>query len=131
GDAVMDALDLCVECKACKSECPSGVDLAKLKYEVLTQRHREHGLPLRDRLFGHIGVLNRASRRLGPLRLLLNLGGSFAPVRQVMHTRLGIHRDRPLPRFAWQPFSAWFSRHRQHEPAARGEVVYYVDSFTE
>ncbi|MQC17343.1 MAG: FAD-binding oxidoreductase, partial [Chloroflexi bacterium] len=131
GDRVAEALDLCVECKACKSECPSGVDMAKLKYEVMTQRHREHGLPFRDRLFGHIGVINRASRRLGPLRLVANLGMSLSPVRQLLHARLGIHRDRPLPRLAWQPFSEWFARHHQVEPAPRGEVVYYVDSFTE
>jgi FAD/FMN-containing dehydrogenase/Fe-S oxidoreductase len=131
GDRIAEALDLCVECKACKSECPSGVDMAKLKYEVLTQRHREHGLPLRDRVFGRIGVVNRMARHLGPLRVLFNLGASLSPVRQLLHTRLGIHRERPLPRFAWQPFSSWFAQHRQIEPAPRGEVVYYVDSFTE
>ncbi|MDA1010952.1 MAG: FAD-binding protein, partial [Chloroflexi bacterium] len=131
GDRIAEALDLCVECKACKSECPSGVDMAKLKYEVMTQRHREHGLPPRDRAFGRVGLINRTTRRLGPLRLLLNMGMSLAPVRSALHTRLGIHRDRPLPRFAWQPFSSWFAQHRQAEPAPRGEVVYYVDSFTE
>ena len=131
GDRMFEALDLCVECKACKSECPSGVDMAKLKYEVMTQRHREHGLPLRDRIFGRIGTFNRLARYLGPLRMLVNLGGSFGPARQLMHDRLGIHRERPLPRFARQPFSAWFEGHTQQEPAPRGEVVFYVDSFTE
>jgi len=131
GDRIAEALDLCLECKACKSECPSGVDMAKLKYEVMTQRHREHGLPLRDRVFGRIGTFNRLARRLGPLRLIVNLGGSFGPARQLMHDRLGIHRERPLPRLAWQPFSAWFEGYAQPEPAPRGEVVFYVDSFTE
>ena len=131
GDRIAEALDLCVECKACKSECPSGVDMAKLKYEVMTQRHREHGLPLRDRLFGRIGVLNRAARHLGPLRPLVNLGGSFGPFRRLLERRLGIDRRRPLPRLARQPFSSWFATHAQPEPAPRGEVVYYVDSFTE
>ena len=131
GDRLAEALDLCVECKACKSECPSGVDMAKLKYEVMTQRHREHGLPLRDRIFGRIGTFNRVAKYLGPLRVLVNLGGSFGPARQVMHDRLGIHRERPLPRLARQPFSSWFQGYAQREPAPRGEVVFYVDSFTE
>ena len=54
GPEVAAALDLCVECKACAVECPSGVDMAKLKYEVLAQRHEVHGVPLRDRAFAHI-----------------------------------------------------------------------------
>jgi len=131
GDRIMEALDLCVECKACKSECPSGVDLAKLKYEVLTRRHDEHGIPLRDRLFGNMGRLNRMASHLGPLRALVNLGSNLGPVRQVMHARLGIHRERPLPRLARQPFSRWFASRRDVPPAPRGQVVYYVDSFTE
>ncbi|MEX1021651.1 MAG: heterodisulfide reductase-related iron-sulfur binding cluster, partial [Dehalococcoidia bacterium] len=77
------------------------------------------------------GTLNRAASRLGPLRLLVNLGGAVGPLRLLMHSRLGIHRERPLPRLARQPFSRWFAQHRQQEPAPRGEVVYYVDSFTE
>ncbi|MGE3858338.1 MAG: FAD-binding and (Fe-S)-binding domain-containing protein, partial [Dehalococcoidia bacterium] len=59
GDRIQQALDLCVECKACKAECASGVDLAKLKYEVLTAHHDAHGLPLRARLFGHIATWSR------------------------------------------------------------------------
>ena len=60
GDRLHEALDLCVECKACKAECPSGVDLAKLKYEVLWHRQREHGAPLRDRAFANIAKLAQA-----------------------------------------------------------------------
>ena len=67
GRRVLAALDLCVECKACKSECPSGVDMAKLKYEVLTQHHEAHGLPLRDRLFGHVATLGRLGSATAPL----------------------------------------------------------------
>ena len=52
--AVHEALDLCLECKACKSECPTNVDMARLKAEFLHQYYREHGLPWRNRLFGHV-----------------------------------------------------------------------------
>src|SRR5439155_19154393 len=57
--AVHDALDLCLECKACKSECPTNVDMARLKAEFLYHYHRAHGLPLRNRLFGHAAELGR------------------------------------------------------------------------
>ena len=58
GSRVYDALDLCVECKACKSECPSGVDMAKIKYEVLTKYHQENGIPFRSRVFAKIANIS-------------------------------------------------------------------------
>ncbi len=52
--AVHDALDLCLECKACKSECPTNVDMARLKAEFLHQYYRSHGMPWRNWIFGHV-----------------------------------------------------------------------------
>ena len=134
GDRIHEALDLCVECKACKAECASGVDLAKLKYEVLTAYHDAHGTPLRARLFGHIATWSRLASMTGPLVPLLNLGASLPPVRALLHATLGIHRDRPLPRFAREPFRRWWKRRsttstRAPHPATRGEVVLYDDTF--
>ncbi|PKN81035.1 MAG: FAD-binding oxidoreductase [Chloroflexi bacterium HGW-Chloroflexi-9] len=130
-DRLAEALDLCVECKACKAECPSGVDMAKLKYEVMTLRHEAHGLPLRDRLFGRIGPLTRLASALGPGVAVLNLLAALRPVREVMHATLGIHRERPLPRLATQTFRRWFSTQPQMEPASRGDAVLFVDTFTD
>ena len=59
GKRLHEIMDLCLECKACKAECPSNVDMAKLKYEFLDHYHRAHGLPVRNRLFGAIARLNR------------------------------------------------------------------------
>ena len=53
--AVKEALDLCLECKACKSECPTNVDMARLKAEFLHQYYRKHGLPWRNWIFGNVG----------------------------------------------------------------------------
>ncbi|MFA7248612.1 MAG: FAD-linked oxidase C-terminal domain-containing protein [Dehalococcoidia bacterium] len=129
GDRLQQALDLCVECKACKAECASGVDLAKLKYEVLTAYHDAHGVPLRARLFGHMATWSRLGSMAGPLVPLINLGASLPPVRALLH-RLGIHRDRPLPRLAREPFRRWWARRpRASTPAPRGEVVLYDDTF--
>ena len=56
---VHEVLDLCLECKACKSECPTNVDMARLKAEFLHQYHQKHGLPWRNRVFGHVAELGR------------------------------------------------------------------------
>ena len=61
-----DALDLCLECKACKAECESGVDMAKLKYEFLNRYQERHGVPLRSRLFGNINALEPIGQPLRP-----------------------------------------------------------------
>jgi Fe-S oxidoreductase len=67
GKRLYEVMDLCLECKACKAECPSNVDMAKLKYEFLDHYHRANGLPLRNRLFGGIERLNRIGSQFAPL----------------------------------------------------------------
>src|SRR3990170_2113264 len=66
GRRLYEVLDLCLECKACKAECPANVDMAKLKYEFLAHYYRRNGLPLRNRLFGHIHRLARLGSALAP-----------------------------------------------------------------
>jgi FAD/FMN-containing dehydrogenase/Fe-S oxidoreductase len=127
GERIQEALDLCVECKACKSECPSGVDMAKLKYEVLTQYHEEHGVPLRARLFGRIAPLSAFGSRIAPL---VNLFNHIPPVRWWMHRFGGIHRKRPLPELTRRPFRRWFNKRPTSGAAPRGEVVFFDDTFT-
>jgi FAD/FMN-containing dehydrogenase/Fe-S oxidoreductase len=95
-------MELCVSCKACKAECPSAVDMARLKAEYLHQYHRANGLPLRARFFAHAGDLGRwASGRLAPLANGLLANGA---VRGVMNRALGLAGERPLPPFARHPF---------------------------
>ena len=67
GKRLYEVMDLCLECKACKAECPSNVDMAKLKYEFLDHYHRANGLPLRNRLFGGIERFNRIGSQFAPL----------------------------------------------------------------
>jgi FAD/FMN-containing dehydrogenase/Fe-S oxidoreductase len=109
-----EILDLCLECKACKSECPLSVDMASLKAEFLSHYQAVHGVPLRSRLFGSIRRLNRLGAATAPVS---NLGARLAPL-------VGIARERPLPRFTRDTL-----KHRQ-KPGARGEVVFLADSFT-
>jgi Fe-S oxidoreductase len=92
--AVMEALDLCLECKACKSECPTNVDMARLKAEVLDQVHRRRGLPWRSWVFGNVARLAHQGCRFPRLTNWLLRGG---PGRWLQDKVLGIDRRRMPP----------------------------------
>lgn len=124
---VYEALDLCLECKGCKAECPSNVDMAKLKYEFLAHYYDKHGLPLRNRIFGYISALSK-------------LGAAFAPLsnrvinhpihKWLLDKTIGIDRRRSLPAFAETTFEVWFySRPRHPDGRERPTVVFFPDTF--
>ena len=109
-----EILDLCLECKACKSECPLGVDMASMKSEFLSHYNAIHGTPLRSRLFGAIRTLNRLGSATAPL--------SNLPVpRRLLEKVAGIDRRRPLPRFERETLIRWAGK-RHAQPGSRGEV---------
>jgi FAD/FMN-containing dehydrogenase/Fe-S oxidoreductase len=121
-----EILDLCLECKACKSECPLGVDMASLKTEALAAYHDQHGVPLRSRLFGSVRALNRMGAAAAPLA---NLLGGARPARLLAQRWLGVAATRPLPRFQRQHLARWHAR-RPANPGTQGELVFLADSFT-
>jgi Fe-S oxidoreductase len=126
GRRLYEVMDLCLECKGCKAECPSNVDMAKMKYEFLHHYYRAHGLPLRNRLFGRIARLNALGARLPRLSNFLS---GLAPTRALLQAVAGIDRRRPLPAFARQTFTDWFAAHAAPSAAPRGEVVLFHDTF--
>jgi FAD/FMN-containing dehydrogenase/Fe-S oxidoreductase len=121
-----EAMDLCIECKACKSECPSSVDMAKIKFEFLAHYYEKHGVPLRARLMADIARFSRWNS--GLVAPLVNgvLGNSL--VRTLMEKTLGISRHRQLPRFAREPFTTWFKK-RGKKSSAQKKVVLFNDTF--
>jgi FAD/FMN-containing dehydrogenase/Fe-S oxidoreductase len=125
-----EVLDLCVGCKGCKSDCPTGVDMAKLKAELKHQYHEESGSSRRDRFFANIDSHAERGSKLAPLS---NIVPSLPGVRWVMKHLLGIAPERDLPTFADETFIEWFDgreRLQVPEPQARSKVLLVPDTTT-
>ncbi|HMQ51797.1 MAG TPA: FAD-linked oxidase C-terminal domain-containing protein, partial [Anaerolineae bacterium] len=101
-------MELCVSCKACKSECPSSVDMAKIKTEFLVHYYQAHRRPWRDYLFGYVTLLSRFNS--GPQARLANWLLARKPVRSFLARYLGLDPHRDLPQYARLPFTTWFKR---------------------
>ncbi|RME98898.1 MAG: FAD-binding oxidoreductase, partial [Chloroflexi bacterium] len=126
-------MDLCVECKGCKAECPSSVDMAKIKTEFLAQYYEKHSVPLRSKLFADIAFWSHLSS--GFTAPLANFALRNSLVRWGMEKFLGISRRRQLPPFAAVPFTRWFKQRQQQRatqngrPPAAKKVVLFNDTF--
>ncbi|MEO0566041.1 MAG: FAD-linked oxidase C-terminal domain-containing protein, partial [Chloroflexota bacterium] len=114
-DELDEVMDLCLGCKACKRECPSMVDMAKLKYEYLAQRQAETGVSLSSWAFGNIALVNRIGALPG-LRGLTNWSFKNTAMRQMMRWALGIDIRRELPAIASQTFREWFNGRATPQP---------------
>lgn len=125
-DRMYAIMELCVACKACQSECPSAVDMARIKTEFLAQYHAVHGTPLRSRLFAHITPLSRLGS--GLLAPTANATLRHRLLRRGMERTLGIAAGRALAPFARQPFMRWF---RTRPSSGEGQPVgLFIDTFT-
>jgi FAD/FMN-containing dehydrogenase/Fe-S oxidoreductase len=137
GPAVRAALDLCVSCKGCKRECPTGVDMARMKIEFLAHYKTRHGHTLRDRLFAHLPDYGPALSRVPGLA---NLRDRLPGGRRLGERLLGLSAARALPRWRSDTFwraprerasHTWASRDQVLEAGAGGgkAVVLLVDTF--
>ena len=134
-DAMAETMALCVGCKGCKRECPTGVDMARMKIEYLHQRGKRHGLSLRDRAIAWLPRYAPAASRLaGAMNLRDRVPGLPALTERLM----GLSARRTLPRWRSDPFrveelAARAGRGSDRLSAARGggsEVVLFSDTFT-
>jgi len=121
-DKMAEALSLCVSCKACRRECPTGVDMAKMKIEVLAQRAKKHGLSLRDRL---VAYLPRYAPVASRLPWAMNLRDALPGLATVSDRLIGLSAKRTLPQWHRRPFSPTSPGGRS-EPA---EVLLFADTF--
>jgi len=120
---MMDTLKLCVSCKACRHECPVGVDMAKMKIEVLAARVAKHGLSLRDRLVGFLPRYAGLASRFAPLA---NWRNNSPLLRRLFEKVAGISAQRALP--AWRR-DVFRLGAEAIGPAGGSEVVLFADTF--
>jgi FAD/FMN-containing dehydrogenase/Fe-S oxidoreductase len=123
---VHEALDLCLSCKGCASDCPTGVDMASYKAEVLHQTYRGR---LRPAAHYALGRLPRWARWASRAPRLANRLVSAAPLAAAGKRLAGVDRRRQLPRFAPRTFRSWFAA--QPEATSGDPLVLWVDTFTD
>ncbi len=121
------ALSNCLSCKACTTECPSNVNMALLKAELLHARIQRDGLSLRDRLFSSLDLLGKIGCRV-PSLANATLGSLF--FRTLLSKVFGIAWQRPLPRYARQRFDSWFWKTPAKTTPHRGFLILWDDTFT-
>ena len=122
-------LDLCLSCQACLNECPSTVDMSKLKAEFLHQYYQAHGVPFRSWFFANIAGISKLAQ---PFSALINpiLNSPFSRLISLV----GIHTDRSLPAFARQTFTQWYRKEKenQHKHTSSGsKAVFFYDTYLE
>ncbi|MCV0438144.1 MAG: FAD-binding protein [Hydrogenophaga sp.] len=127
-EVVHDAMDLCVGCKGCKRDCPTGVDMARMKIEFLQHYKAQHGHTLKDRLVAHLPGYARWTARLAPV---LNLRNRVPLLASLTEKWLGISARRSLPAWRMRHFfnRAMKTATREQVLAAERGVVLFVDTF--
>ena len=123
-EALWDTMRLCVGCKGCKRECPTGVDMARMKVEFLYHYTRRHGLPLGERAIAYLPRYAPAAARLGPL---LNLRDRVPALARLSERALGLSAERRLPRWRSDRFRA--REAGVDGPAEGPEAALFVDTF--
>ncbi len=124
---IFEVMDLCISCKACKSECPSNVDMAKFKAEFLHHYYRSHRIPFRTLLIGWLPRLNRVGMLLRPVTNFITGTTLFKSV-------LGIARERDLPVLSKVTMRRWERSERKKRnavPQSKGKLFLFADEFTD
>ncbi len=120
-------MDLCLSCKACKSECPSNVDMAKMKSDTLQMYYDEHGLSLRDKLIRDSS--KAASQISGWKAGFVNAFQKSSLFKNLLESKANFDKRRTLPDFAKEPFYVWFEKNARKSNQGNKKVVLFADTY--
>jgi Fe-S oxidoreductase len=124
---IYEVMDLCLSCKGCKSECPSNVDVAKLKAEFLQNYYDANGVPLRSKMIANF----TASAKLGSIAPgLYNFFMNNAVTGTLIKKAVGFASKRPVPELSKQTFRSWFAKHKALSTSTGRKVFLFCDEFT-
>lgn len=127
-DEIKDILDLCLSCKGCKKECPSNVDMAKLKAEWTYQNHKIKGTPIRTRI---IGEFSKGMRLASQFRMAYKALFSLKPTSVLLKSLMGFAQKRSMPDVAKRPLRQWINKEFKPSSEKRIRSIYFfVDEFT-
>ena len=124
---VYEVLDLCLSCKACKTECPSNVDVAKLKAEFLQHYYDEHGVPLRSNIIAHFDSLNKIS---SIFPRVFNAVMQSSIISKILMPALGFSPKRKMPNLYKTSLDKWFKNHQSLQKESERLVYLFNDEFT-
>jgi FAD/FMN-containing dehydrogenase/Fe-S oxidoreductase len=127
-DEIKEVLDLCLSCKGCKSECPSNVDMAKLKAEFLQHYYDANGVPLRARMIANFAL---SSRLVSMTPWIWNFLFGTPAIRKVLNRIVGFHPNRTIPMLHNTTLEKWYRKDQKTEkPKAKNRVYLFCDEFS-
>ncbi len=123
-DEIKEAMDLCLSCKGCKIECPSSVDITKMKAEFLQQYYDANGTPFRSKLVGNFAVQMRLASLFRPI---YNFIFGTTILRKIANQLVGFHPDRSMPLLGEETLQGW---HKKRVETSNKQLYFFCDEFT-
>ena len=123
---IKEAMDLCLSCKGCKIECPSSVDITKMKAEFLQHYYDQNGTPFRSKLVGNFAGQMKLASVFAPV---YNFIFGFAPLRRMANSLVGFHPERTMPLLSEMQLAKWFAQRALNRSATK-KLYFFCDEFT-